>query len=179
MEQLKIQPIKPDFDVPNYSEPYKQIADAMRIRGVTELGEMPRDKERASSLDISREGRVIRTLFVRHLDGFQLEKFHAMEIKHNNFIHDITVLKRHFRLDYPPTILNDARMTTITDFNNDNRPEMRKEFGITVPPYFPLDNEFDGMEYHHAWDKAVRINDLELPEIKSSKKTAKSILYDE
>lgn len=175
MEQLR--PEVPKMVV-NYPEPYAQISRAMNIHGVTDLGVVPKDKDRAASLDMDKDGRISRTLFVRSLDEEQLYKLHGLEKKLGQFVFDITGLKKHFRLDYSPTVLNEARTEAVADFNNSNRPVMRKEFGVTVPPYFPLDNEFDGMEYHHAWDKAVRVKDLDLPELKEKRRTAKSLLYD-
>ena len=177
MEKLKVQPelLEPSLD---YAPPYQQIANAMKARGLWELGKaVPGD--RARSLDLDREGRALRTLAVRRLTWDQLETLHRFEVKRNDFLRDNGQIRKMFKLDYSPVILSAERLDAIYEFNDDNRPEMRKEYGVTVPPYFPLDNEFDGLIYHHSWDKAVKVNDLVLPELKAKKHAGRRYLKGE
>ena len=185
---LKPDPVKLD-ELLSYGPPYSQIAKAMRAHGVLELGDPDyrekdkrfRDKEgevRASSLDLCWENRAARTILVRLLDETQLERFHRIEQREGwlCWMEIPKLFRKELNYDRNRWRLNDERMEAIKNFNEDHRPEMRKVFGVTVPPYFPLDNEFDGMEYHWAWDKSVRYANLILPEIKGSKRSAAQLL---
>lgn len=185
MEKLKVEIPKPP-DKLNYREPYRQIAVAMNVHEVFELGDpIYREKcgdrfkdrhgeIRAASLDVAIESRVARTLTVRSMTEEQLGRVHKYEKSRGIFIYTDQMTSL-LKAKITPTLMTEERKQIVMAFNQENRPLMRKVYGVTVPPYFPPDNEFDGMEYHHAWDKSVKIGFLDLPAI-SSRKSSRKLL---
>ena len=89
MNQLKVEPGR---DPLNYSGAYRAIANAMKARGVTELGDPNyrqkcgdkfKDKDgemRPASIDMDIDGRIERTVSVRALTDVQLENLHSREL---------------------------------------------------------------------------------------------------
>jgi len=125
---------------------------------------------RPASLGMGWESRGLRTLMVRRLGKLgneQIEKLHEYERRQGYFV---VAIEKLFRLDYKPEPINDERLQALRKFNNEHRPILREVFGIRVMAYFPSDMEFDGMDYHHAWDKCVLLGDLVLPEIRAAKR---------
>ena len=151
----------------NYPEAYQKIAEKLRVSGLNEIGDPGyrekqrdrfKDKDgefRPASMDLEKMSRVCRTLQVFQLSAEELSKLHAREKRVGYFIINI---KKMFRQDYKSYSLSNDRIDAVNDFNDEHRPEPIKFMGISIPPYFPPDNEFDGMEYHHAWDMGLLHN---------------------
>ena len=166
----------------NYKPPYRQIANYMKARGLTELGDpkypdrftMADGERRPGGLDMDKIVRALRTLTIRKLSEHGLKKIHNYEwTKMTRFLcfQEIRNIARE------PIVssggMSETQIAALADYNNTHRPECRQIDGITIPPYFPLDNEFDGMEYHHAWDWNVWHGVFDLPpyDNKEKKKT--------
>ena len=160
---LKVYALEPK----DYPKAYQFIVKTMQDRGLSELGNADYRAEnsrrfmskageiRAASMDMDKTSRVLRTLVLIHMTSEQLKTIHNKEKSSGNFIINIKSL---LKLDYEPVIITDATIEAVTTFNDENRPEPRKFEGVSIPPYFPLDNEFDGMEYHHDWDFNIHLS---------------------
>lgn len=165
----------PQISPPQFwPDAYRHIVSKMRELQVMEIGDAPPPSDRAHSLDMDKTGRVERTLVIVGLSSAELDQLHQFEIEKNDFVYNSTQIKKLFKLFNPPTSLSEDIVKIVHDFNEDNRPPPRQWNGMSVPAYFPLDNVFDGMSYHHAWDKSVLANKnkLELP-VKSKSKSLK------
>ncbi len=118
-----------------------------------------RGEERLGSLDMSRDARAYRTLDIRKLNLEELKKIHAHELKRMvRFIigpTEIRIILKNKSIE-DQVFLQPNQMESVQTFNDNYRPLMDRQFlGLTIPPYFYYDYDFDGMAYHHAWDLSV------------------------
>lgn len=166
-----------------YPEAYKSIVNALRSAGLHELGtRTPRkDKdgeERAASLDLGVIERIGRTSTVINLTDIQLSEWHRVELEIGGFFFGYDWMKRKFHWIFEPVVLSDARMEAIKNFQSQNRPPLPKFRDVSIPPYFPLDNTFDGLEFHHRLDRAFWTNRdrLSLPAVSSGRVSGRKLL---
>lgn len=117
--------------------------------------------------DIPVTERALRTLFVKKMNYFELEKFHKLEADHFGglviLIVDIGLVEKSIsrKLDRTPFKTPHEQLKYVEDFNNEHRPLHEEYFeGYRVPPFFVYDCTFDGVEYHHAWDMTVLKTEL-------------------
>lgn len=123
---------------------------------------------RYSGLDMNSEQRCYRTIDVKKLTLNHLERIHSYEQKYCKFFITGPGLWR-LILGVDSDEIPDQRhlksnqVEAIIKFNNDHRPICSKFNGFIVPPYFIYDCSFDGMNYHHAWDKTVWYAQFAMP----------------
>ena len=150
-----------------YPEPWKFIAERMRERGLKAIGNPRyRDKfshqpDRYGYLDMEKIDRWTRTLTISKITPEELRSIHARENEKMYFLTS-GEMKHYADFEYSGE-LSKQQVQKLGEFSDKCRPVPRKWQGISVPPYFELDNEFDGMEYHHAWDLAANMGGLVLP----------------
>ena len=124
-------------------------------------------EERYGGLDLTPEARAYRTVDIKKLSAAELARLHEFEIKHcARFVigpsEMRSVLKNQSIPDQFP--LTAEQMEYVKRLNDDHRPIADRHFmGLPVPPYFAHDYDFDGMVYHHAWDRTVWRIPLEMP----------------
>lgn len=173
MQPLKLEQIKVPESHWKFDEPYRYIAGWMKARCLTELGD-PNYRERYrrkdgeirfSGLGMDKIERAMRTLTIKKLTEEGLLRVQDYEQKNMLRFLVFEEIKRisdcDIRGDGPN---NELRMKILFDFCEQNRPEPRKYDGVSVPAYFLLDNEFDGMVYHHKWDWNCWRKPLDLPQ---------------
>lgn len=181
IQKLEIKP--PLESYWRYPEPYKKIASYMMSIGMLEIGDikycdkrfmLPNGERRPSGLDLDIIERALRTLTIKKLTTTGLGKIHEYEQKKMmRFLTfpEIKVISRD-RIKSSGG-LSENQVESLVEFNNENRPQCRKLDHVTIPPYFQLDNEFDGMNYHHEWDVNVWHGSFELPERENERKASK------
>lgn len=148
--------------IDNYPDAYRHIVKAMKGAGLSEIGDPTyrekdefRDEEgeiRAASVDIDKLDRIARTLTVVHMSRDQVAELHKREVKAGRFLGQI---KDMFHLKFGYTQMGEEVVKSVTEFQDKCRPKCSEFRGISIPPYFPPDFEFDGMIYHHSWDKGI------------------------
>lgn len=165
---------KPKIKLRNYPEAYQQISAKLDALCMSEIGDPHyrenqgnrfKDKNgemRSGSVDLSRDGRVSRTCQIMKLLTEQIDRLHAAEKKKGYFISQI---KLSFKQEYKSKSLNDKHIESICEFQQNHRPEPEQFHGVSIPAYFPPDNEFDGLEYHHAWDKSAHAYQTEFNQL--------------
>ena len=173
MESVKLNP--PNLGA--YPEAYRHIRKAMFDHGVDHLGDINRDSDGTASLDLSKMGRIERTLCVMNLTLAQIEFLHAYEYKKKDFVYAYPQMMKITRAHFDSMPLNEKRVDAVAEFNDEHRPEQPKFQGVTIPPYFPGDYDFDGLQYHHAWDKSVMVNRnrLYLPPLNSRRSGGRTL----
>lgn len=114
--------------------------------------------ERAPGLDLTIESRAYRTLDIRKFSRDEIERIHNHEKSLGLFITFLEMKRVTSRLKVPNQFhLKPDQLDDVRKFNNSHRPLAARMFhGMRIPPYFVYDLEFDGMEYHHAWDLSVK-----------------------
>ena len=165
---LKIQDeSKIDLSYWNYQEPYKFIAQYMRSKNIYNIGDInsvskaiiKSGDQRCASVDLIREDRAIRSLTITKLQDIDLDKLHEYELNKMDrllFGSEIQkVIKSFIKWDHK---IEPHQMEYLIVFQDEHRPEPKKFHGISIPAYFPLDNTFDGMIYHHQWDRVISLN---------------------
>ena len=118
-------------------------------------------------IDMDKDSRAMRTLFVKKLGSDeQLATWHKMELDHGYWLEFFQIKKYLEKIGgFKAEIKTknwDAAVEQVTKFNDERRPSTWEFSGMRVPPYFIYDLSFNGMPYHHAWDKNVRIATLNL-----------------
>lgn len=174
----EIAPVKL-IETSHYPQVYKNVVKAMRVHEDTQIGPIDyrlsqdkfRDRHgeiRTASLDMDDMGRIERTLTVINCSPVELDRWHELEIMKGDFYYWCLQIKRMLKLHYPTTKLTEDCAAAVREFNHKNRPIPSNYKGVSVPAYFPPDNYFDGMIYHHSIDKSVLANkgQLYLPVVK-------------
>ena len=169
---------KLEIEVPetywNYQEPYQFIATFLKSKGLTEIGDitfreqyrMPNGEIRAASMDIGKEERAMRSLTISKLSHEEIGRIHEYELNHMARLLSpqemVKVLKKY---DYAFTKgITASQFESLYRLGDQSRPNPKKFHGVSIPAYFPLDNTFDGMIYHHEWDLNVKGIDFTLSE---------------
>ena len=115
------------------------------------------DNGRLRSIDLTPEVRAWRTLWTKDLSMDQLEKVHAWELK--KFTDRLAFsweAQDFLGMERKEYLIKKNHLPILIEFNNGHRPVMDRVFkGLSIPPYFIDDLEFDGMEYQQSWDKCV------------------------
>ena len=125
---------------------------------------------RWGGLDIEPGERAYRTWCIKHLTRPGLEKIHQYENQRMVRFALHEEMEKIAKEKIEKIAFTQAQREHFIEFNNEHRPIFDKKFqGFSVPPYFLYDNEFDGMEYHHAWDMCVWVAEFNMPLAKSSK----------
>lgn len=155
---MELPPIKLP-EAKDYPEAYRRIVNAMKSADVLELGQRkPRltkaGEDRAASLDLDPLNRVARTVTVCHIALEQLNRWHKIEQDRGEFCVNFEWLRKKLDFTHEPIQLTEARIKNVQDFQDDQRPDLRKFRDVSIPPYFSLDNDFDGMEWHQKCDLA-------------------------
>ena len=107
--------------------------------------------------------RAWRSIWVNKLKLDQLETLHERENQMTRFLISFEVEKwLKVELDCPK--LTEKQWEVVIQKNKDFRPMLDRRYKqFSIPPYFIYDNEFDGMEYHHAWDKNAFGKQIQIP----------------
>lgn len=154
----------------NYPEPYKYIAGFMKSRLLWDIGNpdyrekfrLPNGDIRSASMDMDIDSRAARTINVRKLTEDQLRKAHALEQRRLFFLYGPQIFKA-AGAPYRPEPVSREAIEAVIELNNSNRPAPRKIGNVSIPPYFQLDLEFDGMIYHQQWDWLVHSVPFDMP----------------
>lgn len=113
---------------------------------------------RSASLEMNPVSRAYRTKDIIQLSEEGLMLLHQWEQgRMMRFVIGPTEIRGTLRLssnDLPDqTPLSPTELETYQSLNEKSRPELMKYDGFLIPPYFVYDNNFDGMNYHHAIDR--------------------------
>lgn len=180
MEPLKLDQPRPPESHWQFDEPYKFIAGWMKSKGLMELGDQKcreklkrKDGElRPWGLGMDKLERALRTLTIKKLSEQGLVKIHEYEQKKMLRFLSFDEIKKISGCPIKSSgPIDERQLSEIDEFNVQNRPKPRKVQGVSVPAYFLLDEEFDGMNYHHQWDWACWHNHFELPVRVASRRT--------
>lgn len=121
---------------------------------------------RSAGLDMTDNQRAYRTVDIKKLTRDELGTVQRHEQKRlTRFLIGPTeiryIVNNH---EIPDQIsIDDKTLERIVLFNIRNRPPLTRKYdGLSIPPYFEYDLEFDGMDYHHAWDLLVWSADMGL-----------------
>ena len=181
--------LKTSQDYYCFDEPFKQIAELMKKRGLKSIGsytqaqQRSEQHDRSASIDINIRERAVRSLFIVKMTESQLDWIHRLEWdKLDRFLTPLelrAILKKRFSLNMPSSALGNDQMDALIALNNENRPKCGDLDGVTIPPYFILDYDFCGTLYHHSWDKNVFNANFILPESEQSgKRIRKTARYE-
>ena len=123
-----------------------------------ENNRLPNGDCRTSGLDMKDEDRAFRTIIISKLNMEQIAKIHGYErFKMTRFLVAAemeAILDIH--LDRPQW--SRLLFSKLTEFNVRYKPKTTKMYkGFHIPAYF-AHASFDGMLFHHAWDKNVKDN---------------------
>lgn len=166
MATVKINLSMPASVYYKYPEPYTRIALKLKEKKMHYIGNREEalrrqeEMDRPLSVDIPIRERAIRSMYVRAMTEGELDYLHRVEwFKRKNFLVlpqiSYSMMKR-FEKSMPSPQVSEEQMDYLIKFNRDNRPRCSYVDDVPVPPYFDLDYSFDGMAYHHAWDKCVQ-----------------------
>ena len=126
------------------------------------------DKEiRPASIDLTIDDRAYRSLIMTRLAEDQIESLHEYELNVIRFylLSSMWEIEKAIKVKIDKHKLDLNQRQAVIEFSESCRPEPKKFNGVSVPSYFPLDNTFDGMLYHHDWDRLANLNrhKLEIP----------------
>lgn len=112
---------------------------------------------RPGGLDLNPRERAERTLFIKKLSREGLAKAQDYEARFLTRFLTFDEISRIIKEPASnPESIPQKQYESLIEFNNQHRPPNTKTFEtFPVPAYFLYDVEFDGMIYHHAWDRLV------------------------
>lgn len=151
-----------------------KLEKAMLAKKILSIGDIDswktrvneRGDERYAGLDIASESRAWRTLNIKKLSEQELKQTIDYE---RRFLTRFLIWAEIKRVVKNPELedqetLQSHQLESLIAFNNAHRPISDRHFmGLPIPPYFTYDYDFDGMIYHHAWDKSVWRTNFVLP----------------
>lgn len=123
-----------------------------------EINKLPNGGCRTSGLDMKDEDRAFRTIIISKLSMEQIAKIHGYE--HSKMTRFLIAAEIEAILGDTIDRPQWSRLLAVKliDFNNRHRPKTTKTYkGHNIPAYF-AHASFDGMLFHHAWDKNVKDN---------------------
>ena len=110
---------------------------------------------RSASMEISPRDRAERTQWIKELKIVEMEKIHDYEQKKMTRFLFIAEAEKILKLKIARVKFNPPVIDNLESFNNIHRPQCGTFQEFVIPPYFVDDLDFDGMNYHHAWDKCI------------------------
>lgn len=138
----------------------KEIGDNSndQLRAIYEIKEGHwKGEVRPNGLSMSTDERVYRTKDVCFLDEENLLKMHSYEqrrmIRFLASTDEIRGVLKIGRDKLPSQVkMSPDEFEQWQALTQRSKPQMQKFNGFLIPPYFIYDNNFDGMNYHHAID---------------------------